>query len=204
MTDLILRPSGLGSYPEGEPLFALQLRDHGPVETNYSTLTRVRVETARTIVEAGAPFWLFDEPSHDDLTRMKASIQLSRARFEGETQRITTTDNAITIAFHDEMEKRAILMALRERASNEHPEADPGAHRPIGDQAVTDAPYTDELTPENKAKIDGMSRMELARMWRFAPPGEPLLQGKTGKYFEERFNSLGGFSPEISKALGWG
>lgn len=60
------------------------------------------------------------------------------------------------------------------------------------------------MTPEQKARIDGMDRYELCRMWRFAKIGEPLLQEEAGAYFAARLKSLGGFSPEISKDLGWG
>lgn len=62
---------------------------------------------------------------------------------------------------------------------------------------------TPEMTPEQKARIDSMSRIAMARMWRFAAVGEPLLQGEAGEYFGKRFASLGGFSPEISKEIGW-
>lgn len=59
------------------------------------------------------------------------------------------------------------------------------------------------MTAAQKATIDGMDRYSLARMWRFAKVGESLLQGETGDYFKERFfGDLGGFTPEISKALG--
>lgn len=54
-------------------------------------------------------------------------------------------------------------------------------------------------------KIDGLTRMEMARIWRFGPSGDPMLQGDAGLYFKQRFfGDLGGFSPEISKAIGWG
>jgi hypothetical protein len=54
-----------------------------------------------------------------------------------------------------------------------------------------------------KAQIDVMSREEMARRWRFAPVGDPMFQGEVGDYFTERFKKLGGFSPEISKKIGW-
>ena len=55
-----------------------------------------------------------------------------------------------------------------------------------------------------KAEIDVMSREEMARRWRFAPVGDPMFQGEVGDYFKERFfGELGGFSPEISKKIGW-
>jgi hypothetical protein len=59
------------------------------------------------------------------------------------------------------------------------------------------------MTREQKAEIDAMSQFELCRMWRFAPTGSPLLQGDTGDYFAARLKEMGGFTPEISKRLGW-
>ena len=60
-----------------------------------------------------------------------------------------------------------------------------------------------ELSKEIKAKIDSMTREEMARAWRFAPLGDPMFLGETGEYFRKRFNELGGFSEEISKKIGW-
>lgn len=54
-----------------------------------------------------------------------------------------------------------------------------------------------------KARIDAMSQMELCRVWRHAPTGDERLQGEAGKYFKERLDALGGFTPAISKAIGW-
>ena len=62
---------------------------------------------------------------------------------------------------------------------------------------------TEKLDEELKKRIDSMSREDMARAWRFAPSGDPRFQGAAGKYFEERFKELGGFSPEISKKIGW-
>ena len=61
------------------------------------------------------------------------------------------------------------------------------------------------MTPEQEARIDAMSQYEMASMWRFSRCAEePLLQGETGQYFSEVFQKKGGFTPEISKSLGWG
>lgn len=58
MPDLILRPSGIPEKP-----WSLQLRYHESLgETEYLTLARVSEETAREIIEAGEPYWLFGEP----------------------------------------------------------------------------------------------------------------------------------------------
>ncbi len=55
-----------------------------------------------------------------------------------------------------------------------------------------------------KKQIDEMSHYEMCRVWRFAETENPLLQGNVGEYFTERlFHYYGGFTPEISKSLGW-
>lgn len=53
--------------------------------------------------------------------------------------------------------------------------------------------------------INQMSQREMASLWRQAPPGHPYFD-KTKPYwevFEKRFDELGGFTPAISKAVGW-
>ena len=62
---------------------------------------------------------------------------------------------------------------------------------------------TTELTDGQKAEIDGMSRISMCRLWRFAPPGHPYFDTTQPfyEYFKKRFDSLGGFSPEISKQI---
>lgn len=47
-----------------------------------------------------------------------------------------------------------------------------------------------ELTPENKAHIDGLTYEQLLGQWRFAPVGDPWFRGETGKYWGERMNEL--------------
>jgi len=63
---------------------------------------------------------------------------------------------------------------------------------------------TEQEIARAKTHIDAMSRYEMASLWRFAPPGHPYFDRTLplAEYFEERFNKLGRFSPEISKALG--
>lgn len=57
--DLILRPSDL---VPGRP-WALELRYHGPVETEYVTLCRLTDEYAREVAAAvGDEVWLFGKP----------------------------------------------------------------------------------------------------------------------------------------------
>jgi hypothetical protein len=60
------------------------------------------------------------------------------------------------------------------------------------------------MTPEQKADIDGMSQIDMARLVRFAEAGHPYFVNHTDEvqeYFASKFN---GFTPEISKAIGWG
>ena len=61
----------------------------------------------------------------------------------------------------------------------------------------------DELTQEIKDEIDGMTRTELARSFRFHPPGHYLHQGRAGQYFQHVFNQAGGWTPKLSKKIGW-
>ncbi len=63
---------------------------------------------------------------------------------------------------------------------------------------------TDELDAKTKQRIDAMTHEEMARHYRFAPPGDELfIGGEVAKYFDLRFNRLGGMTPQISKKIGW-
>ena len=61
------------------------------------------------------------------------------------------------------------------------------------------------MTPEQlKAYIDTLSHYAMCVLWRFADTGNPMLQDEIGQYFKNRlFDHYGGFTPEISKQLGW-
>jgi len=54
-------------------------------------------------------------------------------------------------------------------------------------------------------RINAMGREEMCRLWRFAPSGHPYFDTEKPYYevFKARFDKLGGFSPEISKRIGW-
>lgn len=65
-------------------------------------------------------------------------------------------------------------------------------------------------TPEEQfeaevAKINALSRVEMARMWRFSPSGNPYFDSTNplSEVFLSRFKELGGWSPSISKEIGW-
>jgi hypothetical protein len=63
---------------------------------------------------------------------------------------------------------------------------------------------SDELTPELKKQIDNMEQYEMCSIWRFAKPGNMWTTGEVGEYFKKvLFEVKGGFTPEISKDLGW-
>jgi len=69
---------------------------------------------------------------------------------------------------------------------------------------------TGPMTPEKLAEetniINAMDRYEMCRMWRFSAAGSCKYFDTTTPLWpiwEKRFKELGGFSPEISKSLGW-
>ena len=54
-------------------------------------------------------------------------------------------------------------------------------------------------------QINQMSQIDMASLWRFAPSGHPYFD-TTKPYFRvfnKRFAELGGFTPTISKSIGW-
>jgi hypothetical protein len=53
--------------------------------------------------------------------------------------------------------------------------------------------------------ISQMSQEDMASLWRFAPSGHPYFDNTIPLYavFKKRFDELGGFTPEISKKIGW-
>lgn len=64
-------------------------------------------------------------------------------------------------------------------------------------------PETEKTVEELKSEIDRLTRVEMARLWRFAKVGHPYFQGELYEHFKNRFDSLGGMSPTISKEIGW-
>jgi len=62
-----------------------------------------------------------------------------------------------------------------------------------------------DLTPENKAIIDGHNYYTLLYQWRFAPAGDPWFQGETGTYWSERMEKIKKTVDHvsISKRIGW-
>lgn len=55
-------------------------------------------------------------------------------------------------------------------------------------------------------KINSMSHIEMCRLWRHGPMGD-YVDGTLPYYevFRKRlFEHFGGFTPEISKLIGWG
>ncbi len=64
---------------------------------------------------------------------------------------------------------------------------------------------TDAEIEEYKKKIDAMTRTEMCRAWRFHKIGSVYFNSELPlyDYFKARFDKLGGFSPTISKEIGW-
>lgn len=54
-------------------------------------------------------------------------------------------------------------------------------------------------------RIDNMSHEDMCSAWRFSPSGDPIFRSDLPFYdrFKKRFDKLGGFTPEISKKIGW-
>ena len=53
-------------------------------------------------------------------------------------------------------------------------------------------------------EIENMSQMNMARRWRFAKSGDPMFRSDlplVEKFKKRFFDELGGFTPEISKAI---
>ncbi|MCK4522051.1 MAG: hypothetical protein KAU20_05740 [Nanoarchaeota archaeon] len=65
------------------------------------------------------------------------------------------------------------------------------------------------MTTEEKEtinKINQMKHLDMASMWRFNEGYHPYFDNTKpfAKVFEDRlFNHFGGFTPEISKKIGW-
>ncbi len=63
------------------------------------------------------------------------------------------------------------------------------------------------LTPENKAAIDGKDYESLLSHWRFARAGDPWFQGETGAYWAQRMKELRNkdfnAAAAASKSVGW-
>ena len=74
-----------------------------------------------------------------------------------------------------------------------------------------DANYDFEIKPkitekeiqQELEKIRQMGREEMARLWRFAPPGHKYFNKNLPYWdvFTSRFKALGGITPELSKKL---
>ena len=61
-----------------------------------------------------------------------------------------------------------------------------------------------ELTEARKKIISELSHYDMCDLWRSAPSGSWMLMGDCGDYFKKRlFEHFGGFTPAISKSLGW-
>jgi hypothetical protein len=65
--------------------------------------------------------------------------------------------------------------------------------------------YNAEEIEAMKKNIDEMDHMSMATLWRNAPAGHPYFRSDLPLYerFKKRFESMGGFTPEISKSVGW-
>lgn len=56
----------------------------------------------------------------------------------------------------------------------------------------------------SKSEVESADREQLARWWRFLRSPQNPAEVEIMNRIAERFKGLGGFTPEISKAIGWG
>jgi hypothetical protein len=58
---------------------------------------------------------------------------------------------------------------------------------------------------EELRRIYGLTHIDMAHKWRFAPAGHPWFDTTKPyfKHFERRFKRLGGMTTTISKEIGW-
>jgi len=64
--------------------------------------------------------------------------------------------------------------------------------------------FTKEEIKRLENEIENMSQMNMARRWRFAKSGDPMFRSDlplVEKFKKRFFDELGGFTPEISKAI---
>lgn len=69
---------------------------------------------------------------------------------------------------------------------------------------MSETMLTNQQIEDYKTEIDALSHIEIARMIRFSPSGPPFFDNRYPlyDYLMDRFKSLGGWSPAISKEVG--
>ena len=63
-----------------------------------------------------------------------------------------------------------------------------------------------KLTAETRTHIDSLSYEDLLSKWRFAPVGDPWMEGETGTYWAERMKIKRNEESNpsgVSKNIGW-
>jgi hypothetical protein len=65
--------------------------------------------------------------------------------------------------------------------------------------------YSEEEIKQMEAQIEAMTQYDMCLRWRFAKSGDPFFRRDLPLFekFNKRFKELGGFTPEISKDIGW-
>jgi len=69
----------------------------------------------------------------------------------------------------------------------------------------TDAKATVEQDTMWSARLSKASHTDLARLYRFAPPGHPVFIRGSALHaqFEEAWKKYGGWNSQLSKEVGW-
>jgi hypothetical protein len=70
---------------------------------------------------------------------------------------------------------------------------------------MSDLPIRKKTIEERIADINAMTHEEMARAYRFAPIGSEMFVYDSPLWvaFKIRWDKFGGFTPEISKRIGW-
>ena len=61
-----------------------------------------------------------------------------------------------------------------------------------------------EIEFPTMAEVESADRVAICRWWRFLPSATNETDRKVQDRIAERYGEVGGFTPEISKTLGWG
>lgn len=54
-----------------------------------------------------------------------------------------------------------------------------------------------------KSEIDQLTQIQRAKIWRFAESDNKYLSEENFPYFNQHFLSVGGFTSEVSRQIGW-
>lgn len=65
--------------------------------------------------------------------------------------------------------------------------------------------YTQQQLSDFATEINNLDHEQMAYLWRFSKAGHPYFRSDLPLFelFNKRFKEFGGWTPEISKKIGW-